>query len=224
MILANEAFDRPENNGLQDISTKLLNLRNTKYPSISVADLIQVAASVAIVTCPLGPRVTTFVGRKDSSTPAPPGLLPDVKASGDSLLALFIDKGFDARDLAALVGAHTCSKALAEPDIPFKGPQDDTPGIWDVHFYANTLNPPPGVFPFQSDINLAGQSQVGKEFKGFIDHQGKWTGKFADAMGRMALLGVPGGSSNLIDCTNVIPKGTSSKREMRAAPIGDRLG
>lgn len=54
----------------------------------------------AIVACPGGPRITTYVGRKDSTNPAPGGLLPDVHASGDSLFALF----------AALLGAHSTSK------------------------------------------------------------------------------------------------------------------
>ncbi len=44
------------------------------YP-VSVADIIQVGATVATVTCPLGPRIKTYVGRKDSSKPNP-RLLP----------------------------------------------------------------------------------------------------------------------------------------------------
>ena len=64
----------------------------------------------AIVACPGGPRITTYVGRKDSTNPAPGGLLPDVHASGDSLFALFADKCFSAVDLAALFGAHSTSK------------------------------------------------------------------------------------------------------------------
>ena len=188
-----------------------------------MADLIQVASSVAIVTCPQGPRVPTFVGRKDSSIPNPDNLLPNVHADGASLFKLFSDKGFSARDLAALLGAHSTSKAFGQDDIPSGAPQDDTPGIWDVHYYQNTLTPPPGVVRFQSDINLAAHPVVGKEFKGFVNNQGKWTSSFADAMGRMALLGVPGGSSNLIDCTNLIPRSTSSKREMKSMPIGDRM-
>ena len=47
----------------------------------------------------------------------------------------------------------------------------------------------------------------------------KWNGKFADAMGRMSLLGVPGGSSNLVDCTNALPKSTNSKRDFRVSDM-----
>jgi len=41
-------------------------------------------------------------------------------------------------------------------------------------------------------------------------------------MTRMSLLGVPGGSANLIDCTNALPAGTK-KRDVKAAPINDRV-
>lgn len=225
MILAAEEGSRGENNGLQDISAKLLNLQQTKYPSVSVADLIQVASSVAIVTCPGGPVVRTFVGRKDSTKANPGGGLPDVHAPGSNLFKLFQDKGFDAVDLAALLGAHSTSKAFTQSDIPAQSPQDSTPGVWDVKYYQDTLTPPSGVKPFASDISLAAHPQVGKEFKGFVNNQGKWTGKFADAMLRMSLLGVPGGSDpskKLIDCTSVIPKATSIKRDIKAAPINDR--
>jgi len=113
--------------------------------------------------------------------PNPNGFLPDVHASGDSLFALFQDKGFNAVDLAALLGAHTSSKQFFVDTAKAGQPQDSTPGIWDVKYYAETLNPPPGNFRFDSDINLANQAQVGPEFKGMVNNQGKWNGKFADA-------------------------------------------
>jgi len=205
-----------------------LNLQKSKYPSITIADLIQVASSVAIVTCPGGPVVTTYVGRKDSSKPNPGGGLPDVHAPGSNLFKLFQDKGFDAVDLAALLGAHSTSKGFFVDGIPSGTPQDSTPGVWDVKYYGETINPPTGVTPFPSDVSLAAHPTVGKEFKGFVDNQGKWTGKFADAMLRMSLLGVPlpinnDPKKNLIDCTSVIPKSTGVKREMRSAPINDRI-
>ncbi|KAL5320995.1 hypothetical protein ACEPPN_011805 [Leptodophora sp. 'Broadleaf-Isolate-01'] len=226
LIVAREAFDRPENAGLQDISNKLLTMQqkyNTAASPVSVADVLQVAASVATLTCPGGPRVPTFVGRKDSATPNPDGRLPDCHGSGDSLFALFQAKGFTANELAALLGAHSASKAFNQPDIVPGTSQDDTPGIWDVHYYSNTLKPVPGMASFQGDFNLAVHPVVGKEFNGFVNAQGKWNSAYANAMAKMALLGVPGGKSNLIDCTGVLPKGTSVKREIKAAPINDRM-
>jgi hypothetical protein len=136
--------------------------------------MISYAASHAVVTCPSGPLVTTYVGRKDSSTPSPDGLLPDVNASADSLFALFEDKGFNAADLAALLGAHTCSKQFFVDPAQAGKPQDTTPGIWDIKFYGETIqNPiPAGNFLFASDKALAAHKVVGKEFSGFVNNQG----------------------------------------------------
>lgn len=222
LILANEAFTRSENNGLQDISTKLLNL--ARKWNVGVADIIVVAANVAVKTCPLGPKINTFVGRKDSSVPAPDGKLPDMHAAGESLRLLFLAKGLSANDLAALIGAHTSSKSFHQTPAgvgDIGSPQDSTPGIWDVKYYSEVTSPAPGDFVFESDKNLAANPIVGKEFSGFVNNQGKWTSAFADAMFRMSLFGVPGGKSNLIDCTGILPRGTT-KRDIRAAPINDR--
>lgn len=95
-------LSRGENNGLQGISGYLQGLA-TQF-KVGVADMIVFAGSHAIVTCPGGPQIKTFVGRKDSTTPAPNGLLPDVNAPAADLFQLFSNKGFDAVDLAALLG------------------------------------------------------------------------------------------------------------------------
>ena len=213
------ALSGAENNGLQDISAKLLAIAQNR--KVGVADMIQFACAHAVVTCPKGPRVQTFVGRKDSSRPSPDGLLPDVHAPGDSLYALFQDKGFDAVDLAALIGAHTTSKQDFVDPTQFHAPQDTTPGIWDVNFYGETYSAPKGVFRFPSDIALSQHPVVGHEFQGFVNNQGKWTGKFADAMTRLSVLGIKGGTTGLIDCTSALPAGTS-RRDIRAAGIMER--
>lgn len=217
LVLAGE-LDLPENNGLRPIAEYLQSIA-TKY-GVSVADTIVFAGSHAIVTCPGGPRVPTFIGRKDSTKRAPPGLLPDVNASAESLFQLFADKGFDARDLAALLGAHSTSNQFHFDETNGHGglPQDSTPGIWDVKYYAETTKPPPGVLVLPSDAKLAAHKTVGKEFKGFVGNQGKWTGKFSDAMAKMELFG-SNGSGGMVDCTNVLPSTTSVKREMKALPI-----
>jgi L-ascorbate peroxidase len=148
----------------------------------------------------------------------PPGFGPGSDAA--SLTTLFANKGFDVRDLAALVGAHSTSKAFGQsPNVPVGGAQDSTPGLWDVKFYGETYNPPKGVFRFESDINLsATNTSVGKEFNGFVNNQGKWNGKFADAFARLTLLGIPASvSNNFIDCTNALPAGTS-KRSFNSRP------
>ena len=97
-------------------------------------------------------------------------------------------------------------------------PQDSTPGVWDVKYYAETLKPVKGVVVFPSDTKLAAHPAVGKEFRGFVDNQGKWNGKFADAMSKMALFGNDG-TKGLIDCTSALPRSTNAKRELKVMPM-----
>lgn len=217
LVLAGE-LGLPENKGLDIIGRYLQNLSNSY--KVSVADMIVFAGSHAIVTCPGGPRVRTYIGRTDSSTRAPPGLLPDVRAPADSLFKLFQDKGFGAVDLAALLGAHTTSNQFNfDTTVGKKGlPQDSIPGIWDVKYYSETTNPPQGVFVFPSDSGLAAHPTVGREFQGFVNNAGKWNGKFADAMARMELFG-SAGISGIVDCTNALPSTTNLKRELKGMPM-----
>lgn len=184
LSVGNNELLRGENNGLQDISAKLLSLKQKWVavdPSVTVADIIQFAASVAIVTCPGGPQIKTFVGRKDSTNPAKGSLLPDVFAGADDLYALFQRKGFTASELAALLGAHSTSKQFHIPGAPVGAAQDSTPGKWDVQYYSDTLSPQSNVYVFPSDAKLAVHPTVGKEFKGFVGGQGKWTSAFGAA-------------------------------------------
>ncbi|EOD53169.1 putative ligninase h2 protein [Neofusicoccum parvum UCRNP2] len=227
LLLAPE-IDRAENGGLQDYHSYIGGkYAQYKGRGVGAADLIQFAGSHAVVTCPGGPTVRTVVGRTDSSAPSPAGVMPPGFGPGsdhDSLLQLFVDKGFSAADLAALIGAHTTSRSFAQRQLPVGTPQDSTPGRWDVKYYGETYAPPAGVGRFDSDIALSDRTKaVGKEFNGFVNNQGKWVGKFADAMFRLSVLGIPPATYNTFaDCTGVLPKATSAKRDIRAAPINDR--
>ena len=95
---------RPENNGLQTIRGVLKGVQS-KF-KVGYADLVQYAHNHATISCPKGPRIRTFVGRKDATQAAPIGLLPDVHDSADNLIALFQAKGFPytLEDLRAVRG------------------------------------------------------------------------------------------------------------------------
>jgi hypothetical protein len=62
LALFQDEIDRDENNGLQDI-IKVAQAYQSKY-KVGMADLIQYMAKHATVTCPFGPRIRTFIGRK----------------------------------------------------------------------------------------------------------------------------------------------------------------
>lgn len=172
IILAAEEMTRVDNNGLQEIVAQTKAWYD-KYKSfgVTVADMIQMGANVATVVCPLGPRVKTYVGRRDSSKPAPDGLLPKVTSSADVLIGLFQNKTIQPNGLTALVGAHTTSQQRFVDPARAGDPQDSTPGEWDVLFYNQTLDPnaPPRVFKFPSDVNLAADPRIHNLFVSFGD-------------------------------------------------------
>ncbi|ORY04773.1 ligninase LG6 precursor [Clohesyomyces aquaticus] len=197
-------IDRPENNGLQSIRLILREVQQ-KY-KVGYADLAQFAHNHATVTCPKGPRIRTFVGRKDATKAAPKGLLPDVHDSADNLIQLFANKGFSAHDLAALVGAHSSAKQRFVEPAKANFPLDTTPGIWDVNFYNETLQKPRDerIFVLPSDEVLSVHPKVNDEWKSFVGNQPHWNEDYAKAFVRMSLLGVDNVNA-LSDCTRTLP-------------------
>jgi len=207
IALSGTEVNRPENNGLQAIIKQMITWQKTF--GVPMADLIQFGAVHAVVTCPLGPRVRFFAGRKDSKVAAPDGLLPSATASADSLVSLFEDKTMSAHDLAALVGAHSTSKQFFFNKPAAAAPQDGTPGVWDVLFYNQTLeNTPKKVFRLPSDIALAQHPAMADEWTKFRQPnnvgQKHWNEDYAKAYTRLSLLGV-NNINNLTECSKALP-------------------
>ncbi|TID27727.1 hypothetical protein E2P81_ATG00484 [Venturia nashicola] len=210
MLISGNEKDRVENNGLQEIIATLQTMWGKyKGNGVGAADLMQHAAVVATVVCPLGPRTRAFVGRKDGDGSSPNGLLPDVHSDADTLIKLFEDKTISAFDLAALVGAHSTSEQDVV-DANFAGaPQDSTPGVWDVAFYSETpdQNASSAIFKFPSDQALAADPRTKPSFDFFgknVNGQAAWNDDFARAYVRLSLLGVPN-IDDLVECTKVLP-------------------
>ncbi|KAL1640781.1 hypothetical protein SLS58_006603 [Diplodia intermedia] len=209
IVLSGTEINRAENNGLQDIIGKMITVQ--KHWGVGMADLIQFAAVHAVVTCPLGPRIRFFAGRKDNSTKAggPDGLLPGVNDSADKLIQLFQDKTISPHELTALVGAHTTSQQFFVDTTKAGAPQDSTPGVWDVRFYNQTTSntTPKKVFRFASDVALANDSRVQDEWVQFTDQvkgQKHWNEDYAAAYTRLSLLGV-NNINSMTECSKVLP-------------------
>lgn len=213
-ILLSDEITRADNNGLAAIADQMKAWYKKYSPhGVSMADLIQMGANIATVVCPLGPRIRSFIGRKDTSKAGPTGLLPGHLDSADTLLKLFAAKTIDAHDLVALVGAHTTSQAFFVNAARVGDPQDSTPGVWDVKFYPETTgNAPPRVLKLQSDINLSKNPRSAGEWQEFSDPrsgQGHWNEDYAKAYTRLSLLGV-NNINGLQECTKVLPPHRSS--------------
>ncbi|KAK7421825.1 hypothetical protein QQZ08_009770 [Neonectria magnoliae] len=214
IILAGE-LSRRENKGISDMGAKYQEVY-AKYhdtygfSDVTYADLIQMGATVATVVCPLGPRVRSWVGRKDSSAPAPPNMLPSPFADADTLIQLFMDKTIGPDGLIALLGAHTTSQQNFVNATRAGDPQDSTPGVWDVLYYQQTLGKaqtPERVYMFPSDINLSRHPRTSPAFQAFAGQggQGLWNNDYAREYIRLSLLGV-NNINSLTECTKVLPQ------------------
>lgn len=157
-VLAGE-IDRPLNAGLEEINEKMKGYYEKWSPyGASMADLIQMGANVGAVVCPMGPRVRSFVGRNDSSTPAPEGRLPAATQDAEELIDLFEDKTIDRGDLITLLGSHTVGQQRFEDPARAGDPHDTTPGVWDaIPFYEQTVSniTAKRIFKFHSDVSVA---------------------------------------------------------------------
>ncbi|KAG8161016.1 hypothetical protein KVR01_009280 [Diaporthe batatas] len=212
IILNSDEIRRPGNRGLEEIVT-LTQVWFNKYKGygISAADLIQMGANVATVVCPLGPRTKTYIGRKDNPKPARDGLLPPVDGSADFLIKLFQDKTIQPNGLVALLGAHSTAQQRFVDPRRAGDPQDSTPGVWDMLYYNETINPnaPARVFKFASDIKLAADPRMSRLFTAFAAPnnaaQLPWNLLYAREYVRLSLLGV-NNINSLTDCTKVLPQ------------------
>ena len=86
LILADECSNI-ENRGLERLCGNLKNVQTNT--GVGMADLIQFAAAHAVKTCPGGPTIPFKVGRKDSSTASPMGILPNGRAQSNDLVRVF---------------------------------------------------------------------------------------------------------------------------------------
>lgn len=217
-ICLNNELSLPENNGLQEMGDQMkawYAKYNTQlgFKTVTMADLIQMGATVATVVCPLGPRIKSYVGRKDSAIQNPQ-LLPSPFQSADDLISLFEDKTIRPHGLVALLGAHTTSQQFFVDTNRAGDPQDSTPGVWDVLFYGQTQGTaatPKRVFKFQSDVAISQHPKTQDEWQEFAGAGGQqhWNEDYAREYIRLSLLGV-NNINNLTECTKVLPAAIKS--------------
>lgn len=192
---------RTENNGLQGIVNTLGQL--ARELAVEVSDMIQFAAAHAVVNCPLGPRMRTFVGRKEATKPAPDGLLPSATSDAQTLVDLFFDKNIGPLDLVALVGAHSVSRQFTFNTTRAGDSQDSTPGVWDTKFYEDTIRSDfetrKGILTFTADKALSLHGPLQEEWNGYVVRQNDWVEHFSRAYLRLSLAGVKN-IQNMTEC------------------------
>jgi hypothetical protein len=140
ILLNDEEITGDHNGGLEDIRGTALGLLERYKPyGVGAADLVQFMATNGVVSCPLGPRIKTYVGRVDNAKAPPHGLIPDHTANASALIKLFAEKTFSVTDLAALLGAHTTANQFQVAPETKGQSLDSTPGVWDTRYYSETL-------------------------------------------------------------------------------------
>ena len=146
------------NAGLPDVALGLLKPVTEKYTGfISNADLWTLAANVAIEEMG-GPVIKTRFGRKDAESSAESvesqvGRLPDGDKGVDHLKEIFEPKGFDAKDIVALSGAHTVGKCHADRS-GFDGFWTDEPLKFDNAYFVDIVNK-----KYEAETTKAGNPQ-----------------------------------------------------------------
>ncbi|KAJ3131672.1 hypothetical protein HDU90_008124 [Geranomyces variabilis] len=199
----------PENKGF--IANTILALQarfSGAQAPVSRADLIQLAAALAVVTCFPGPSVPFSVGRPDATVANPAGRLPDVFDTADDILAAFADMGLNSTETVALMGAHSIGKQrYVDPSHP-GAPLDSSPNGMDAQYYADVLqaDPPTGTFRLPSDHKLARNVNTKDDWNVFAHDPKAWSAAFSAAMSKMSALGV---TAPLVSCP-VIPAGPPS--------------
>ncbi|KAH7169655.1 ligninase H2 precursor [Fusarium flagelliforme] len=218
LLLSSNEMSQSINNGMQDIRDVGLEILD-RYQGfgISAGDLVQFMHNVAVVVCPLGPRILTFIGRTDNDE-SPAGLLPTNNLSADRMIEVFANKTFGTRDLVAVVGAHTTAGQFFVDTNRAGAPLDTTPGVWDINYYREVLtdSPPSNVFRLHGDDGMARSVELNTFFQTYAVW-GNSSGPlfvfvityYVRAYVRLSLLGV-NNINDLIDCTAVLPSAVTS--------------
>jgi len=206
---------RPENQGLTTYIEELLPIIGMF--TASTADVIQLAATLAISVCPGSPRaIPFFMGRKDfNGTANPTGLLSQQTDSVAKMVARFADMGFTSDQMVALIGAHTIGRqGFTDPSLPGAS-FDSTNNIWDSTFFTETSaaaaindtfsevvsNTP--IFRLESDLQIAHDASTGPLFSLFGASQAIWATEFSTAWAEFNILGQ--NKSSLVQCDALIP-------------------
>ncbi|KAJ3218537.1 hypothetical protein HDU67_005096 [Dinochytrium kinnereticum] len=151
------------NNGLA-IARDLMAPICTAHPTISVADMWQLAGKVAIE---YGARGTGYkipfrAGRTDCTEGmcTPDGRLPDATKGADHLRTIFHRMGLNDQDIVALSGAHSLGRMHADRS-GFEGPWVEDPTRFTNAYFVDILKG-----KWEEGVSSAGNKQFFDKAKG----------------------------------------------------------
>jgi peroxidase len=128
--------------------------------------------------------------------------LPSPSSNLDTLIARFLDKGFNTGEMVALSGAHTIGVARCQfnqarcPIGATTAPLDEkTPTVFDNRYYANLLA---NRGLLQSDQVLTSRIDVKPFVDDYNSNEDRFFQDFTSAMTKMSELGVLTGTNGQV--------------------------
>jgi len=190
-----------------DVARALLEPIAHKYPTVTVSDLWQFAAVVAIEEMG-GPKVPFRFGRVDkiAADCTPDGRLPDASQGADHLRNIFYRMGFNDQEIVALSGAHALGRCHTTRS-GYDGPWTKAPIMFSNEFYREllesqwTLRDWKGPAQYQdsskelmmlpSDLVLISDPKFRPFVEEYAKDEAKFFKDFAAAFSKLQELGVP---------------------------------
>jgi len=175
------------NSGL-DIAVRLLEPIKEQFPTISYADLYQLAGVVAVEVTG-GPDIPFHPGREDKLEPPEEGRLPDATKGSDHLRDVFGHMGLNDKEIVALSGAHTLGRCHKERS-GFEGPWTSNPLIFDNSYFTELVTgEKEGLLQLPSDKALLTDPSFVVYVKKYAQDEDAFFADYAEAHLKLSELG-----------------------------------
>nr|AAA86262.1 ascorbate peroxidase [Mesembryanthemum crystallinum] len=181
-----EELGQPPNGGIK-VGIDLIEEVKKKHPTVSYADLYQLAGVVAVGASG-GPAIFFVPGRKDTDV-ADTLNIPNPNGGADHLRTVFHQMGLVDKDIVTLSGAHTLGRAHSNIS-GFDGPFTREPLKFDNSYYVELLKgDTEGLVKFPTDKVLLQDDVFRPLVEIYAKHQDAFFRDYAESHKKMSELG-----------------------------------
>lgn len=180
--------DHGANAGLK-MGMNLLEPIHAEFPSVSYADLYQLASVVGIEYAG-GPKIPFRFGRKDAETTTEDGRLPDATKRMPHLRDIFYRMGLNDKEIVILSGAH-CLGAAHKDRSGFEGKWTTDPNKFDNSYYHTILaSDANGLLRLDSDMALLDEPECEKLVRAYAEDEKLFFDDYTAAHVKLSELGM----------------------------------